>query len=584
MAITMKRTLVASLVVLIASPGGDAFAGRGGGGGGRAGSGGGGRAGGGGGGFSGGGMSRPAAGHNPGFSSPRPSMPSAGGGMSRPAQNFNPGTAGGNISRPSLGANTPGARPQIPTTLPSRPPVGNIGNRPGGGGNNIANRPGGGANTVVNRPGAGGSNVLNRPGGGNTVVNRPNFGGNTINNVNINNIHNNNFNGNNWPGRYPYNSYHQNWVHGSWNYHYPNYNWGYFGGGFAAGMATWALASSLTSWGYSSYYNPYYAPSTVVIQQPVIVGQPLAAQSVYDYSQPINTVSAAPEPTAAENAVAVFDQAREAFKAGDYATALQQTQTALAQMPNDPTLHEFRALILFAQNQYDGAAAGLYAVLTAGPGWDWTTMVGLYPNVEVYTAQLRALEDFTVANPTSAPSKFVLAYHYLTQGFPDNAAAQLREVVKLQPGDKLSAKLLAGLDAKGSTSTPVAANAPTDVPPADPTPALPAISPAVPVAIPASTLSTETLVGIWVANPSQNTTITLTVAADHKFSWVVGEQSGKRSLAGISTLGNDTLTLAPESGDALVGKVAWRDANGFTFQAGGGGPNDPGLAFRKSTN
>ena len=524
-------------------------------------------------------MSRPAMGYNPGFSSPRPSMTSGGGGggfnaggVSRPAQNFNPGSAGGNVNRPNLGVNTPGARPQTSTTPPNRAPVGNIGNRPGGGGNNVVNRPGGSGNNIVNRPG----------GGGNNVVNRPNFGGSTINNVNVTNIRNNNFSGNSWPGRSPYNGYHQNWVHGSWNYHYPNYNWGYFGGGFAAGMATWALASSLTSWGYSSYYNPYYAPSMVVIQQPVIVGQPLAPQSAYDYSQPINTVSAAPEPTAAENAVAVFDQARDAFKAGDYATALQQTRTALAQMPNDPTLHEFRALILFAQKQYDGAAAGLYAVLTAGPGWDWTTMVGLYPNVDVYTAQLRALEDFTVANPTSAPSKFVLAYHYLTQGFPDNAAAQLRDVVKLQPGDKLSAKLLAGLDAKGSTSTTAAANALADVPPADPTPAVPAATPAVPATTP--TVSTETLVGIWIAKPGQNTTITLTVGADNKFSWVVGEQSGKRTLAGTSTLGNDTLTLTPDSGDALVGKVAWNDANRFNFQAGGGGPNDPGLSFSKAAN
>ena len=34
----------------------------------------------------------------------------------------------------------------------------------------------------------------------------------------------------------------------------------------------------------------------------------------------------------------------------------------------------------------------LYVVLTAGPGWDWATMVGLYPDVDTYTRQLRALE------------------------------------------------------------------------------------------------------------------------------------------------------------------------------------------------
>ena len=512
-----------------------------------------------GGGFGGGGYSRPSMGHNPGFSSPRPSYPSGGGfnsgGFSRP----NTGAmGGGNFNRPNLGANSIGSRPQIPNNIQNRPGVGNMG---------VGNRPAiGGGNNIVNRP------------GGNNFVNRP--GGNTFNNVNINNVRNNNFVGNNnWAGRYPYNGYHQNWMHGSWNYHYPNYNWGYFGGGFIAGMSTWALASSLTGWGYYPYMNPYYGGygygggSTVVVQQPVVVaGQPMQAQSAYNYSQPINTMSAPPEESTANAAVAIFDQAREAFKAGDYATALKQTDAALAQMPNDPTLHEFRALTLFAQKQYDPAAAGLYAVLTAGPGWDWTTMVGLYPNVDVYTGQLRALEEYTLANPKSASAKFVLAYHYLTEGFPDNAAGQLREVVKLQPADTLSAKLLAGLEAKNAGATAANTSAATsDVPPADPTPAVPLAN-----AVPAGSI-----VGTWTAKPIATTTINLTVAADGKFSWDVNDQSGKRSLAGSSTFGENLLTLAPTTGEPLVGKITWKDANSFTFQAGGGGANDPGLAFSK---
>ena len=44
----------------------------------------------------------------------------------------------------------------------------------------------------------------------------------------------------------------------------------------------------------------------------------------------------------------------------------------------------------------------MYAVLSVGPGWDWTTLISLYPNVDVYTAQLRALEDYCKANPQSA--------------------------------------------------------------------------------------------------------------------------------------------------------------------------------------
>ena len=83
-----------------------------------------------------------------------------------------------------------------------------------------------------------------------------------------------------------------------------------------------------------------------------------------------------------------FDAARAAFKAGNYAEALQQTDQALKALPNDAAINEFRALCLFALKQYDQAAATLYAVLSAGPGWDWTTLSGLYPSVDVYTEQV----------------------------------------------------------------------------------------------------------------------------------------------------------------------------------------------------
>ena len=42
--------------------------------------------------------------------------------------------------------------------------------------------------------------------------------------------------------------------------------------------------------------------------------------------------------------------------------------------------------------RYPEAAAVTYAVLADGPGWDWDTMISLYPGVDAYTGQLRALE------------------------------------------------------------------------------------------------------------------------------------------------------------------------------------------------
>src|SRR5262249_11209524 len=149
----------------------------------------------------------------------------------------------------------------------------------------------------------------------------------------------------------------------------------------------------------------------------------------------------------------------------DYAGAMREVDVAIQSLPKDAALHEFRALVFFATGDYKQAAATLYAVLSAGPGWDWTTLAGMYPDVATYTVQVRALETYVKANPQQADGHFVLAYHYTTQGHTDAAATQLKEVVKLQPNDQLSAQLLklTGLDvpAQGATPTP-------EAPPVDP--------------------------------------------------------------------------------------------------------------------
>src|SRR5205823_14867933 len=108
-------------------------------------------------------------------------------------------------------------------------------------------------------------------------------------------------------------------------------------------------------------------------------------------------------------------------------------------------LHEFRAMTLFAQAKYQDMAADLFAVLTAGPGWDWPTMRDQYPDVDKYTAQLRALERYVGENPTAAYGHFDLAYEYLVTGSKDAAVRELQQVVRLQPDDKLSAALLQAL-------------------------------------------------------------------------------------------------------------------------------------------
>jgi hypothetical protein len=102
---------------------------------------------------------------------------------------------------------------------------------------------------------------------------------------------------------------------------------------------------------------------------------------------------------------------------------------------HDPDLHELRALALVALGRYTEAAAVLYSVLSVKPGWNWATLIGLYPDVDTFTTQIRTLEHYCAEHPSEAPPRFVLAHLHVTMGSTNAAADQLRAVIKLQPDD-----------------------------------------------------------------------------------------------------------------------------------------------------
>lgn len=350
-----------------------------------------------------------------------------------------------------------------------------------------------------------------------------------------------------------YYGYHSDWYNGvcqcdSWS------DWGATALGAAGGWMTgWMLGSRPYDWGYSSYENPYYEPEPIV--QSVVVDQ---TTPVYDYSQPLNTEVPPPAAAVADPAIQSFDAARAEFQAGNYQGALQLTDVALAKMPNDAAIHEFRALVLFALGGYNEAASALYTVLSVGPGWDWSTMTGLYGDLSVYEQQLRTLEQYRTEHTTEAPPAFVLAYHYLTAGYTEEAADQFAAVVQLQPADKLSASLLASLRPAAANQQPPAETPPTPAPPLD----------------------ASALVGNWQAS-NQGTAISLALQPDGKFTWDVSFKGKERRLAGKYTLEDGRLTLAQTDGGALVGTFAQQDKEQFTFRALGAPANDPGLQFAK---
>ncbi len=362
------------------------------------------------------------------------------------------------------------------------------------------------------------------------------------------------------------------WGYGGWGYGGYS-NWGYPAYSSYASTSYYGVdPGSLYAYGYAPYTNPYVSDASGV-----------GVGSIYDYSQPINTVSAAPAQTAEEQSAALFSSARDSFKAGDFGLALQQAESALAQNSNDTSLHEFRALCLFALGRYDESAASLYAVVSVGQGWDWPTLIGLYSNVDVYTSQLRGLEAYARSNPQSATSRFVLAYHYAAAGHLADAATELKQVVALKPGDTLSAKLLAQLQVAGGSVLGTGESRPVAAPPAPFSPG--ATSPTVP---PTSALATNsvmpagaTIEGTWTAHPAPDSTVVLTIQPGGEFHWQFNANGQDRQFGGTATFGGGVLTLVPEKMPPMVGHLNWIDPSHMTFKVVGDPTDSPGLSFSK---
>ncbi len=423
---------------------------------------------------------------------------------------------------------------------------------------------------------------------------------------------------------------HAGWFHGNWNGNLgSNHRWDWAGlatKAEAAGLTGWKVGSAVYRWGYAPYLNPYCRKTDA------------AGASGFDYTQPLDTERPIPEPGVLDPAIAVLDDARAAFWAGDYSKALTLTDQVLKTLPGDVAVHELRALALFALKRYDDAAATLYAVLSMGPGWDWTTQIGLYAKAETYTEQLRALEDNRDDQPDSAGAHFVLAYHYLTAGHADSAAEELRDVERLKSDDRLSGHLLALIaprdpgkkdedpDRQRGPTVPlppaaepmkpqraIASVAPVKVPEMktkpEPQPLVASVAPvkvpemktkpapqpqpsvdkasAAPAKVPETKAKPQPpamaeFAGTWKASPGKGLTIDLAIRPDKTFSWTVtGGQATGRPHNGAFTYGGETLALVQENGTPLVGWLVWQDSNHFRFRIAGTSPQHPGLEFSR---
>jgi tetratricopeptide (TPR) repeat protein len=305
---------------------------------------------------------------------------------------------------------------------------------------------------------------------------------------------------------------------------------------------------------------------------------------VYDYSTPfVEYVSVAAEsaPAAPANQTVVveqyppgvttqgltaFDAARDAFYQGNYSQALQQIDQAIKQMPNDAIAHQFRALALFALGKYKEAAAAIYLVTSAGPGWNWTTMSSLYGVAGDYEKQLRALEDYVRSNPKAAEGHFLLGYHYLTCGHANNAADQFRQVQAINPDDPLTKNLLAMLEPAKETApqTPPAAG-----------------GDAKPAREPVKTIPAASVAGTWTAS-AKGAQFTMTLTTDGKFTWAYSRGSKREEVKGVFAMEENVIAMEPSNAAPMLAEITLGTDGKMKFQAIGAPKGDPGLEFVKN--
>lgn len=509
----------------------------------------------------------------------------------------------GRPNLPGYGGNRPTTLPGDVTNHPNLPGVGggaaqrpNLPDRPGGsnrpsivdrGDVNIGNRPiqiGGGNQVNVGNVNVGGRNQgLNRPatrpverrdwdanrwGGNNSVWgNNVNISGNNVN-VRINNNfrYNNNFacRPNYWGARpwWGASNYHV-WHHGHWGYgwnsgYYHRHWWFHddhdFATGFMWGIGVWSLGNLIYDMGYHSYTNPYPAP---VVQNTYVT-----------YTQPISVAAAANPPgdeavaaAAEEKSEDALARSRTAFAAGDYLAASAAADEAIAANPGDITLHEYRALVLFALGKYGDAAGVLNPVLASGPGWSWETMSGFYGDTGAYTNHLAKLEAYTRASPAAADAHFLLGYHYLVCGHMANASVEFGAAAKLQPADTIS-RQLAALTAD---SVPDAgAGAVGEAPVTRPDP-----------------VSAEKLVGSWATDsPAGKIVFTMNPGGD--FSWSCTGSENTSVMKGTYGLDDRGLLVLSTDDSQLVSAVSMDDDGTMKFILVGAPDGDPGLDFTKS--
>jgi hypothetical protein len=182
-------------------------------------------------------------------------------------------------------------------------------------------------------------------------------------------------------------------------------------------------------------------------------------------------------------------------------------------------------------------------------------MVGLYPDVDTYTRQLRALEEAIKGKASVASTRFVLAYHYMVQEHVEHARQQFEYAAQLQPKDALASQFAKALTAPSGATAAAA----TDFARASDTAGMREPSPP-----PAA------LLGTWKARPMPDLSIELTLREDGQFTWDITSRGQTDSITGDADYVDGVLTLAQAEAPALAGKIVDLGEKQFGFELLGG--------------
>jgi tetratricopeptide (TPR) repeat protein len=272
-----------------------------------------------------------------------------------------------------------------------------------------------------------------------------------------------------------------------------------------------------------------------------------------------------------------FEAATDAFQAGKFDQALKLIDAALEQLPYDSALHEFRGLVLFAREDYQGAAATIYSVLSVSPGWNWTTLSGLYGDTGEFSRQLKKLEAYHRKNPKSAAAAFLKAYHYTTCHHNEAAVKLFESVVKSFPEDRFLPQLLALVSAGIEEATPASGSATKPV--SDASPAGSEAASEAETDPNSAEKAFKITNGDWRSLRGDSTIIQLRLSKGYEFVWTATTSGNPpRVFAGLFGVEKNTLYLGGGSGK-LVGRIVDRPGGGFTITLLGNRRSEPGLEF-----